>query len=124
VTANPLAAALAPLRDIPQVHGCFVVSEMGRLLGRDLSALFGDDVLAEVAPRALRLCETFTNADEELRSCTLRYGEFLVFLRPLNDGLLCVLTSAGVNAMSLKMGISLTARRLNAGLDQAPTPAQ
>jgi predicted regulator of Ras-like GTPase activity (Roadblock/LC7/MglB family) len=118
MTAAPtVLAALAPLRDLPQVQGCFVVSEMGRLLARDLSALFGDDILAEVAPRALRLCETFSNGPEELRGCTLRYSSHLVLLRPLRDGVLCVLASSDVNVLALRMGINLTVRRLSQALD-------
>jgi predicted regulator of Ras-like GTPase activity (Roadblock/LC7/MglB family) len=118
VTPPPaVQAALAPLRDLPHVQGCFVISEMGRLLARDLSALFGDDILAEIAPRALRLCETFSHQSEELRGCTLRYSDHLVLLRPMRDGILCVLASAEVNLLALRMGLNLTVRRLNAALD-------
>jgi predicted regulator of Ras-like GTPase activity (Roadblock/LC7/MglB family) len=117
VNSPAVQAALAPLRDLPQVQGCFVVSEMGRLLARDMSALFGDDVLAEVAPRALRLCETFTNGPEQLHNCTLRFQSHLVLLRPMRDGVLCVLASSDVNVLALRMGVNLTVRRLSAALD-------
>ena len=123
MTAPAIQAALAPLRDLPQVQGCFVVSEMGRLLARDLSALFGDDILAEVAPRALRLCETFSNGHEELRGCTLRYASHLVHLRPMRDGVLCVLAGSDVNVLALRMGVNLTVRRLNQALDPNPGAA-
>lgn len=116
-------AALAPLRDLPHVQGCFVVSEMGRLLARDLSALFGDDILAEIAPRALRLCETFSNGSEELRGCTLRYTDHVVLLRPMRDGVLCVLAGAEVNPLALRMGVNLTVRRLNQALDPGAPPS-
>ena len=123
MTPPALAAALGPLRDLPHVQGCFVVSDMGRILARDLSALFGDDILAEVAPRALRLCETFSNGSEELRGCTLRYSDHVVMLRPMRDGILCVLASAEVNVLAMRMGLNLTIRRLNAALDpSAPAP--
>jgi predicted regulator of Ras-like GTPase activity (Roadblock/LC7/MglB family) len=121
VTSPPaVQAALAPLRDLPHVQGCFVVSDMGRLLARDLSALFGDDILAEVAPRALRLCETFSHGNEELRGCTLRFSDHLVLLRPMRDGVLCVLAAAEVNVLALRMGLNLTVRRLNQALDPQP----
>jgi len=123
MTSSPaLAAALAPLRDLSHVQGCFVVSEMGRLLARDLSALFGDEILAEVAPRALRLCETFSNGNEELNGCTLRYADHMVLLRPMRDGLLCVLAGSEVNVLALRMGMNLTVRRLNGVLDQPTIP--
>lgn len=119
----PVLAALGPLRDLPHVQGCFVVSDMGRLLARDLSPLFGDDTLAEVAPRALRLCETFSNGDEELRACTLRFADHVVMLRPMRDGILCVLAAAEVNVLALKMGLNLAIRRLNGALDPLNPPA-
>ena len=120
MTSSPaVQAALAPLRDLPQVQGCFVVSDMGRLLARDMSALFGDDVLAEVAPRALRLCETFTNGPEALHNCTLRFASHMVMLRPMRDGVLCVLASSDVNVLALRMGVNLTVRRLSQALDPA-----
>jgi predicted regulator of Ras-like GTPase activity (Roadblock/LC7/MglB family) len=122
VTAPAVQAAMGPLRDLPHVQGCFVVSEMGRLLARDLSALFGDDILAEVAPRALRLCETFSHNNEELRGCTLRFNDHLVLLRPMRDGILCVLASAEVNLLALRMGLNLTIRKLNAALDPTTPP--
>jgi predicted regulator of Ras-like GTPase activity (Roadblock/LC7/MglB family) len=118
VTPSPsVQAALGPLRDLPQVQGCFVVSEMGRLLARDMSALFGDDILAEVAPRALRLCETFSNGPEALHNCTLRFASHTVLLRPIRDGVLCVLASSDVNVLALRMGVNLTVRRLSQALD-------
>ena len=118
MTSSPaVQAALAPLRDLPQVQGCFVVSDMGRLLARDMSALFGDDVLAEVAPRALRLCETFSNGPETLHNCTLRFASHMVLLRPMRDGVLCVLASSDVNVLALRMGVNLTVRRLGQALD-------
>ena len=122
-TAPAVQAALAPLRDLPQVQGCFVVSEMGRLLARDLSALFGDDILSEVAPRALRLCETFSNGPEELHNCTLRFSSHLVLLRPMRDGVLVVLASSDVNVLALRMGVNLTVRRLNQALDPSGAPS-
>src|SRR6185436_8483444 len=106
------------------VQGCFVVSDVGRILARDLSALFGDDILAEIAPRALRLCETFTNGSEELRGCTLRYADHVVMLRPMRDGVLCVLASGDVNVLALRMGLNLTIRRLNHALDPSAPPVK
>jgi hypothetical protein len=120
--ADTVQGALAPLRDIPHVRGCFAFSDLGRILGRDLSALFGDDVLAEVAPRALRLRETFGRPGEELRTCTLRYGDHLLLFRPLRDGILCVLAAAEVNALSLRMGMNIAVRRLNAVFDHTSAP--
>jgi predicted regulator of Ras-like GTPase activity (Roadblock/LC7/MglB family) len=103
---------LSPLRDVPGVGGSFVISDMGRLLARDMPPVFGDDVLGEVGPRALRLRDTLAYAGEEMESAVLHYADYLLFLRPLNDGVLCALSAQGVNLPAVKMAMSLCARRL------------
>jgi predicted regulator of Ras-like GTPase activity (Roadblock/LC7/MglB family) len=120
VTENP---ALASLRDIPGIEGSFVVSDMGRLLARDMPPVFGDEVLGEVGPRALRLRDTLGYAREDLDSAIIRYADYLFFLRPLNDGVLCVLTAQTVNVPAVKMAMNLCARRLEGRpLPGAPAP--
>jgi predicted regulator of Ras-like GTPase activity (Roadblock/LC7/MglB family) len=120
--AGQLADALQSMRDVRGMQGSFVVSDFGRLLARDMPAMFGDDILGEVGPRALRLRETLCYSSEELQSCTVRYADFLLFLRPLRDGLLCVLTAADVNQAVMRMAINLAIRRLNVLFDTAAPP--
>jgi hypothetical protein len=117
---------LAPLRDVPGVGGSFVISDMGRLLVRDMPPVFGDDVLGEVGPRALRLRDTLAYAGEDMDAAVLRYADYLLFLRPLNDGVLCVLTSQGANSPSVKGAMNLCARRLEgrAALQAPGAPVQ
>jgi hypothetical protein len=114
---GPFQAALAPLREIPHVLGAFAMSELGRLLARDLSALFDSEVLRQVGPRALRLCETFRTGSENVRLCRLRYGQHQLFLQPMRDGLLCVLASAAVNHLTVRRGMNLAIRHLHSALD-------
>jgi predicted regulator of Ras-like GTPase activity (Roadblock/LC7/MglB family) len=118
VIASP-GGPLSQLRDVPGIEGSFVVSDMGRLLARDMPPVFDDDVLGEVGPRALRLRDTLGYAGEDLDSAVVRYADYLFFLRPLTDGVLCVLTAQGVNVPAVKMAMSLCARRL----EGRPTPA-
>lgn len=115
----PATVALVSLRDVPGIEGSFVVSDMGRLLARDMPPVFDDDVLGEVGPRALRLRDTLGYAGEDLDSAVIRYADYLFFLRPLNDGILCVLTTQGVNVPAVKMAMNLCARRL----EGRPLPA-
>jgi predicted regulator of Ras-like GTPase activity (Roadblock/LC7/MglB family) len=119
---NDAGAANTPLlqlRDVPGIEGSFVVSDMGRLLARDMPPVFGDDVLGEVGPRALRLRDTLAYAGEELDAAVIRYADYLLFLRPLSDGVLCVLSAQGVNVPAVKMAMNLCARRLQG---QGPPP--
>jgi predicted regulator of Ras-like GTPase activity (Roadblock/LC7/MglB family) len=118
-TGTPQPGALAQLRDVPGIEGSFVVSDMGRLLARDMPPVFDDDVLGEVGPRALRLRDTLGYAGEDLDSAVVRYADYLFFLRPLNDGVLCVLTTQSVNVPAVKMAMNLCARRV----EGRPIPA-
>ncbi len=119
--AHPDPGPLAALRDVPGIAGSFVISDMGRLLARDMPPVFGDDVLGEVAPRALRLRDTLGYAGEDLDSAVIRYTDYLLFLRPLNDGVICALAFQGVNVPAVKMAMNLCARRIE-GLPPPPEP--
>jgi predicted regulator of Ras-like GTPase activity (Roadblock/LC7/MglB family) len=112
-----LTATLQSLRDVPGMAGSFVVSDLGRLLARDMPAVFGDDVLGEVGPRALRLRETMGHETDTAGSFAVTYVDYVLFMRPLRDGLLCALGTHDVNLASLRMAMTLTARRLNNLLD-------
>jgi predicted regulator of Ras-like GTPase activity (Roadblock/LC7/MglB family) len=124
--SQDLSSALQSMRDVRGVQGSFVVSDFGRLLARDMPAMFGDDILGEAGPRALRLRETLSYGGSEVQTCTLRYADFFVFVRPLRDGLLCVLTGTEINPAVMKMAMNLAIRRLNVLLDapaDEPAPA-
>ena len=120
---NQLSEALSSMRDVPGMQGSFVVSDFGRLLVRDMPSMFGEEILGEVGPRALRLRETLSDGSDEMQSCTVRYADFLLFMRPLRDGLLCVLTASDVNQAVMRMAINLAIRRLNILFDHV-APAQ
>ena len=118
-----LSEALCSMRDVRGVQGSFVVSDFGRLLARDMPAMFGDDILGEAGPRALRLRETLAYGGQDVHACTLRFADFFIFVRPLRDGLLCVLTGTDVNPAVMRMAINLAIRRLNVLLDTANAPS-
>ena len=117
---SALSEALQSMRDVPGVQGSFVVSDLGRLLARDMPALFGDDILGEAGPRALRLRETLADGGEPVTWCVVRYATSLLCLRPLRDGLLITLTEKTVNLPALRMAMTHTSRRLNPLLDGPP----
>jgi predicted regulator of Ras-like GTPase activity (Roadblock/LC7/MglB family) len=115
--SQALTETLQSMRDVPGLQGSFVVSDLGRLLARDMPAVFGDEVLAEVGPRALRLRDTMGDGTGSLAWCVVRYPTNVLCMRPLRDGLLIVLTERDANLPALRMAMSHSIRRLNALLD-------
>jgi predicted regulator of Ras-like GTPase activity (Roadblock/LC7/MglB family) len=103
---------LAALRDVRGVQGSFLLSADGAVLVRDMGAMLNEELLAEVGPRAVRLCETFATDNASVVSCSLRFSDLLLFLRPIPGAVLCVLSTLEVNIPALKMAVSLTSRRL------------
>ena len=118
-------AALDSLRDVPGVHGSFVISDLGRLLASDFPTLLDEAGTAAVGLLVLRLTEVFPRADESLLLCTLRYGSQLLFLRAVQGGVLCVLAAATVSLPAARMAMNLVANRYNrpGGEPSGPKPA-
>jgi predicted regulator of Ras-like GTPase activity (Roadblock/LC7/MglB family) len=106
--------ALAGLRDVQGVHGSFVLSEAGGLLGRDLPAVFHDDLLGETGPRIVRLCEALEHGGEALDTLALRFTDHKLHIRRSRGGFLCVIADVTANAPALKMALALVVRRLGA----------
>ena len=112
MSSEQAAQILAALRDVRGVQGSFILSDEGALLARDMGALLNEELLAEIGPRATRLCETFSADATPVTSCSLRFADLMLFLRPVPGAVLCVLSTLDVNMPALKMGVNLTARRL------------
>jgi predicted regulator of Ras-like GTPase activity (Roadblock/LC7/MglB family) len=111
--AMELESTLVSLRDIEGIHGSFLFSRRGVVLARDLPSVFGSDILSEAALRTTRLWETFAELDRTIESCILRYREHKLYVRPVLQGLLCVLTPPSVNMSALRMAVNLVTKRLN-----------
>jgi|GEM_PF-841708 len=109
-----VASALNSLRDIAGVHGSFVVSQTGELIGKDLPSVFDEHVFAEVGPRIVRLRETFGSVGDDMDGCLLRYSEHKLFLKAMNEGTVGVLLTLAANMPALKMAVSLAVRRMSA----------
>jgi predicted regulator of Ras-like GTPase activity (Roadblock/LC7/MglB family) len=112
---------LTALRDLDGVEGSFLFSLQGGVLDSDIPSIFGDrDVLEEVAPRLLRLVETFSDSGAEVHSYIIRFREHLLFLRNTQRGMLCVLSAPDVNLPALRMGVNLALRRMASAPEPRP----
>ncbi len=108
-----IETTLRTVRDVQGVYGSFVVSETGALVASDLPAAFDRELFEDVAPRVVRLYETFLSGSEELDACMLRFSEHRVYLRRMTWGVLAVLSGLGVNMPALRMVANLVIRKID-----------
>lgn len=124
--------ALSALRDVAGVHGSFVLRLTGELVGKDLPAVFHDELFVEVGARLSRFVETMAADGDEVSSAILRFDEHRLYVTRFPHGLLAVITANDVNAAALRMALTLTTRRIEPELvamltnpppPVAPTPS-
>jgi len=104
--------ALAALRDVAGVHGSFVLSLTGELMGKDLPAVFHDEIFVEVGARLSRFIETMAADGDEVSSAVLRFDEHRLHVTRFAHGLLAVIAANEINAAALRMAVTLTTRRI------------
>lgn len=112
MTQQAVARALAALRDVAGVQGSFALRVTGELVGKDLPAVFHDELFVEVGARLSRLMETMVADGDEISSATLRFDEHRLYVQRFPHGLLVVISANEVNVAALRMALTLTARRL------------
>jgi hypothetical protein len=113
VPSTPIDA----LRDVNGVFGSFVVDNSGRLVMKDLPAVFDDSLFEEVGPRVVRLGETLSEGGALPETVSLRFAEHRLHVKFLRAGALATLCNLSVNPSALKMAITLTARRVEQNLE-------
>jgi predicted regulator of Ras-like GTPase activity (Roadblock/LC7/MglB family) len=104
--------SLATLKDVAGIAGSFVCTQSGRLIAREIPALFEDAVLAEAGSRLLRIGETFAASGDELEVAVVRYGENRIYLKSIAGGMLCIVVAGQVNMPALRMAANLVGRRI------------
>jgi predicted regulator of Ras-like GTPase activity (Roadblock/LC7/MglB family) len=112
MSSNGIARALDALRDVAGVHGSFVLQLSGELVGKDLPAVFHDELFVEVGARLSRFIETMAADGDDVASAVLRFDEHRLYVTRFAHGLLAVITSNDINFAALRMALTLTTRRL------------
>jgi hypothetical protein len=107
-----ISRALSALRDVAGVHGSFVLRPTGELLGKDLPAVFHDELFVEVGARLSRFVETMAADGDEVSSAVLRFDEHRLYVTRFAHGLLAVIAANEINAAALRMAVTLTTRRI------------
>jgi predicted regulator of Ras-like GTPase activity (Roadblock/LC7/MglB family) len=122
-----LVASLGTLKDVAGIMGSFVFTEDGRLVAREIPALFDDTALAEASGRLTRLRETFAAVGDRLDVAVVRFRDHKLYLKALGGGMLCIVAEGSVNMPALRMAANLVGRRIVPALEHAahepPPPA-
>jgi predicted regulator of Ras-like GTPase activity (Roadblock/LC7/MglB family) len=113
--------SLATLKDVGGVVGSFVCTPNGRLVSREISAMFDDGVLAEAGSRFVRFREAFAAGGDELEIGVVRFQHHAVYMKVVGNSLLLILVEGAVNMPALRMAANLVARRIGPAVAQAET---
>jgi len=125
--SDGMNASLATLKDVAGIAGSFVCTPNGRVVAREISALFDDAVLVEAGSRLVRMREAFAAAGDELEVGVVRFRDHRIYLKAVGDSLLCILAEGAVNMPSLRMAANLVGRRIGgavAQLEAEPPPVR
>jgi predicted regulator of Ras-like GTPase activity (Roadblock/LC7/MglB family) len=112
-------SSLATLKDVAGIAGSFVCAQSGRLIAREIPALFEDAVLTEAGSRLLRIGETFAASGDELEAAVVRFGENRLYLKSIAGGMLCIVVVGPVNMSALRMAANLVGRRIAPAVSRA-----
>ena len=125
--SDGMNASLATLKDVAGIAGSFVCTPNGRVVAREISALFDDAVLVEAGSRLVRMREAFAAAGDEMEVGVVRFRDHRIYLKSVGDSLLCILAEGAVNMPSLRMAANLVSRRIGgavAQLEAEPPPVR
>jgi predicted regulator of Ras-like GTPase activity (Roadblock/LC7/MglB family) len=112
VLSEGVRATLVTLKDLVGIAGSFVCTQNGRLVAREIPALFEDAVLAEAGSRLVRVGETFAAGGDDLEAAVIRYGDHRLYLKVVTGGMLCIVIVGDVNMPALRMAANLVGRRI------------
>jgi hypothetical protein len=118
-----VADVLVSLKDVPGIQGSFVIDAFGRVLARDLPALFPDFSLQSAGQRIAVLFDAIEENYEGSDEVFLAFDGYGLMLRRGAFGTLAVVAAAGTSPEALRMSSSVLTRRLTMLHAQPPMPA-
>jgi predicted regulator of Ras-like GTPase activity (Roadblock/LC7/MglB family) len=114
-------AALATLKDVDGVVGSFVCTPNGRLVSREIPAMFDDGGLAEAGSRLIRFREAFAAGGDDLEVGVIRFEDHRIYMKVVGNSMLMILVQGAVNMPALRMAANLVGRRIGPAVTQAET---
>ena len=125
--SEAMRVSLATMKDVGGVMGSFVCTPNGRLVAREIPAMFEDGVLTEAGSRLVRMREAFAAGGDELEVGVVRFRDHRVYFKSVGDSLLCILAEGTVNMAALRMAANLVVRRIGdavARVEAEPPPVR
>jgi len=124
-------SSLATLKDVDGVVGSFVCTPNGRLVSREIPAMFDDGALAEAGSRLIRFREAFAAGGDDLEVGVIRFQDHRIYMKVVGNSLLMILVQGAINMPALRMAANLVTRRIGPAVAQAevepllaPAPAE
>src|SRR6266513_1284921 len=90
-------ASLATLKDVAGIMGSFVCTPDGRLVSREIPALFDDGALMEAGSRLIRFREAFAAGGDDMEVGLIRFRDHRIYMKVVGSGMLMILAEADVN---------------------------
>ncbi len=125
--AESVRASLATLKDVAGIMGSFVCMPDGRLVSREIPAMFDDGALVEAGSRLIRVREAFAAGGDELEVGVVRFRDHRIYVKVVGSGMLLILAEGEVNMPALRMAANLVGRRIAPAVALAeaePPPAR
>jgi len=125
--AESVRTSLATLKDVAGIMGSFVCLPDGRLVSREIPAVFDDGVLEEAGSRFVRFREAFAVGDDDLEVGVIRFRDHRIYMKVVGTGMLLILAEGDVNMPALRMAANLVGRRIAPAVALAeaePPPAR
>lgn len=110
--AESVRTSLATLKDVAGIMGSFVCTPDGRLVSREIPALFDDGALTEAGSRLLRMREAFAAGGDEMDVGVIRFRDHRIYMKAVGSSLLMIVAEGDVNMPALRMAANLVGRRI------------
>ena len=104
--------SLATLKDVAGIMGSFVCTPDGRLVSREIPALFDDGALMEAGSRLVRVREAFAAGGDALDVGVIRFRDHRIYVKAVGGSLLMIVAEGDVNMPALRMAANLVGRRI------------
>jgi predicted regulator of Ras-like GTPase activity (Roadblock/LC7/MglB family) len=114
---------LSALKDIPGVLGSFVLTPQGALAGREMPAIYPDDIFPELGRRLATIGEVLESQMGKTREMLMKFEGYWVFVRHTAECLFAVLVAEATNFPALRMATNVALKQITDQLKAGAAPA-